>query len=279
MSLIDGKAQITGTDSMHCDHCAAVCPSEAIRVRTIDPSVLELATMENRQAYVDYGQYDEAGLVQLMRSRRSCRSYTEEPVPLALLQDLAKIGMTAPSGTNCQLWTFTLLPDRRAVETLMLEIAGFFRKLNKMVRRPVARAMSKLFMGDVLGRYHREYAQTVQEALDDWDQHRIDRLFHGAPAVMLVAVRPGASCPGEDALLATQNILLAAHAVGLGTCLVGYAVEAIKRAPVIKRRVGLPEDERIYAVIALGYPGERYERLTGRRPAPIRVIGAGDEAK
>ena len=42
--------------------------------------------------------------------------------------------------------------------------------------------------------------------------------------VRFVATAPGASSPKEDALLASQNILLAAHAMGLGTCLIGFAV-------------------------------------------------------
>ena len=59
----------------------------------------------------------------------------------------------------------------------------------------------------------------------------MDRLFHGAAAAILVTGRRQASCPAEDALLATQNILLAAHAMGLGSCLIGFAVEAMRRDP------------------------------------------------
>jgi len=32
-----------------------------------------------------------------------------------MLEDLIKIGITAPSGTNSQAWTFTVLPTRTAV--------------------------------------------------------------------------------------------------------------------------------------------------------------------
>jgi len=69
----------------------------------------------------------------------------------------------------------------------------------------------------------------------------------------------------EDALLATQNILLAAHAMGLGTCLIGFAVAAMQRKPAIKEQLQIPADEPIYSVIALGYPDERYERVAGRK--------------
>ena len=87
---------------------------------------------------------------------------------------------------------------------------------------------------------------------------------------MLFRSRPGASCPGEDALLAAQNILLAAHTMGFGTCLVGFAVEAMRRDRSIRRALGIPDDEAVHAVIALGRPAVAYLRPAGRRPIRIR---------
>ncbi|TVM29020.1 nitroreductase family protein, partial [Oceanidesulfovibrio marinus] len=63
----------------------------------------------------------------------------------------------------------------------------------------------------------------------------VDRLFRGAPAAILVGVSTGAGCQQEDCLRATQNMILGAHALGLGTCLIGYAVAAMKEAPGIAR--------------------------------------------
>jgi hypothetical protein len=69
-----------------------------------------------------------------------------------------------------------------------------------------------------------------KDGLADWYENGVDRLFHGAPAALVVAAdRSLSSCPQEDALLATQNILLAAEAVGVATCLIGFVVEAAAR--------------------------------------------------
>jgi nitroreductase len=78
--------------------------------------------------------------------------------------------------------------------------------------------------------------------------------------------------PGEDALLATQNILLAAHSMGLGSCLIGYAVAAMKKDPSIQRSIGIPAEEEIHAVIALGYPDEVYQRVAGRKKVTPRYF-------
>jgi nitroreductase len=121
--------------------------------------------------------------------------------------------------------------------------------------------------------YFRNYREAVAEALEAWDRTGRDVLFHGAPAVILVGTRAGASCPGEDALLATQNMLLGAHAMGLGTCLVGFAVSALKQDPSILKRLKIPAGESVHAVIALGYPDEKeiYQRLPGRKALRQRV--------
>jgi len=58
-------------------------------------------------------------------------------------------------------------------------------------------------------------------------------------AVIVVGSNRG-SCPAEDALLATQNILLGAHALGLGTCLIGFAVSAMQKDVRIKDLLKIP---------------------------------------
>jgi nitroreductase len=73
-------------------------------------------------------------------------------------------------------------------------------------------------------------------------------------------------------MLATQNILLAAHSMGLGSCLIGFAVEAMRNDPTIKPFIKITDKETVYAVIALGYPDEEYQGLTGRKKVVMRYF-------
>jgi nitroreductase len=249
-----------------------VCPTEAITVGFIDDSALDLATVEGADGHVAPGDFDTAALVRLMRSRRSCRNYLDRTVDRELLEDLVKIAITAPSGTNSQLWTFTILPDRASVLGLATRVADFFATLNRRAANPAYRLLARVVAGDALGRYYRSHYDTVEEGLRQWREEGRDLLFHGAPAVILVGSEDGASCPSEDALLASQNMLLAAHAMGLGTCLVGFAVEAIRHDPTIKSALGIADGEQVYSVVALGWPDEAYERPTGRRCVEPRYV-------
>jgi nitroreductase/ferredoxin len=272
LEMQDGKAIVTGDRSLACGHCVAVCPVEAVRVEALDPHSFRFHTFACRTDWMPWGACDAGELVRLMASRRSCRNFTGEPVPRPVLEDLVKIGTTAPSGTNSQGWIFTTLPSRAAVMKLGNAVGAFFKRLNRMAENPLLRHGLRLIGRPELAGYYRDYHQSVAEGLADWEERGRDRLLHGAPAVIIVGSLPGGSCPAEDALLATQNILLAAHALGLGTCLIGFAVSAMQKDGRIKDQLKIPREETVHAVIALGHPAVAYQRLTGRKKAVSRFV-------
>jgi len=248
----------------------AVCAPQAIRIDGIDPTALSLKTLDVPDAWVPYGRGDAAALFGLMRSRRSCRRYTTDPVARSVLEDLVRMGTTAPSGTNSQVWCFTVLPTRAAVVGLATGILDYFKRLNRLAANPLARGLTRLVGRSDLSAYYANHYRAVEAGIQAWEQHSVDRLFHGATAVILVSARPGGSTPGEDALLATQNILLAAHAMGLGSCLIGFAVAALRRDRQIQTRIGIPAEAVVHAAIALGHPKQVFVRAAGRKPLTLR---------
>jgi nitroreductase/NAD-dependent dihydropyrimidine dehydrogenase PreA subunit len=272
ITLQDGKAAVTGRRSLACGHCAAVCPVGAVRVEAFDPDSFRFHSFDCRTDWLPYGAFNTGELVRLMASRRSCRCFDPEALDRALLEDLVQIGATAPSGTNSQNWAFTILPTRAAVLALGRAVGAFFKRLNRMAQNPLLRHGLRLIGRPELSDYYRDYHQSVAEALADWDERGLDRLTHGATAVIIVGSTPGGSCPAEDALLATQNILLGAHALGLGTCLIGFAVSALQKDARIKDVLKIPREESVHAVIAAGQPAVTYQRLTGRRKTVCRIV-------
>ena len=270
LTMQNDIAVVSGRESLNCDHCAAVCPTEAIHVAAVDPAFGSFQTFSADRRWQAHGHFDTASLVNLMGSRRSCRNFTDQPVDRPILEDLVKVGITAPSGSNCQPWTFTILPDRESVSRLGHRVGDFFRRTNRMAeKRWLRRGLKWLGKPELDTYFHQHYA-TVQMGLRAWDQGERDLLFHGSAAVIVVAAANDASCPSEDALLATGNMLLAAHAMGLGTCLVGFVIEAMRRDRSIVRVLGIPDHETPYAVIALGWPDETYRRVAGRKRAVVR---------
>jgi nitroreductase len=219
-------------------------------VNDIADETARFSTFQADRKWLPHGEFETARLVRLMGSRRSCRNFKDTPVDRAVLEDLVKVGITAPSGTNSQLWTFSLLPSHKAVQAFAGQLSLFYRKVLQMTDEQLPGP---------------EYREVIERILSDRENRKIDRMFHGAPAVIIIGSRPGASCPAEDALLAAQNILLAAHSMGLGTCLIGFAVQAMNQDASLKSMLGIPVDEAVHCVISLGYPDETYRVIPARK--------------
>ncbi len=272
ISIIDKKAVVTGDKSLECGHCMAVCPVGAVQVSGLDPRQLTFETFTMDHQWLPYFHPSTSDFARLLASRRSCRNYSKKPVEPEKLRDLIKLGALAPSGTNSQAWTFSCLPTRDKVLELGMDLKVFFRNLNKKAENPLLRKGLALLGAKALEGYYQEYYDSVKQAIEDMELRQKDRLFHGATAAILVGSTPDAGCPMEDALLATENIILAAHTMGLGSCLIGFAVEAMKVDSSIKTKWEIPKSEKIHAVIALGYPNETYQMVTGRKTPLIRFL-------
>lgn len=269
--VFDGQRAVPqGPGCIGCGHCQAVCPAGAVTLPDEENFADGFATFTPPGTVVAPGEFSPEALVDLLRSRRSCRCYKGKDVPGPMLEDLVRAATTAPSGTNSQAWTFTVLTSRAAVMALGEAVAGFYRRLNKLAANALFRKVYALIGRPELENYYREYYASVAAALAQWDHDRTDRLFHGATAAILIGSLPGASCPAEDALLATQNVLLTAHALGLGSCLIGYAVEAMRHDRRVKAAAGLLPKESVHAVIALGWPDVAFVRHTARRRPLMR---------
>jgi len=79
-----------------------------------------------------------------------------------------------------------------------------------------------------------------------------------APAGIVICVDPGGfNCSLQDGSLAAGNMMLAAHALGLGTCWIN------PRIPdnLVKEALGIPQDQQLICVLSLGYPAESPTKL------------------
>ncbi len=76
-----------------------------------------------------------------------------------------------------------------------------------------------------------------------------------APLGIAVVVDPQASThPVEDGAIATQSMLLAAHALGLGTCWIGSYGSVHEEK--VKKILGIPGNRRLLSLISVGFPAE-----------------------
>jgi nitroreductase/NAD-dependent dihydropyrimidine dehydrogenase PreA subunit len=269
ISLKEKKAVLHSTDCLECSHCFAVCPENAVSFSHLEKPVFQSFTYKEK--YLSPDSLDSSTIVNIIRSRKSVRKYQEKEVSREILNDLVAGAVQAPSGSNMQQWHFTILDTREKVWNLALEIRSFFEKMNRYASNPFIRYGSVPFMGKALVTYHREYMPSVTMALEEAAKGN-DLLFHGAPALVIFHAPYKGSTPREDSQYASYSASLLAHAMGLGTCYIGYAVESINRMSDVKAGMGIPAHHRINAVLTVGYPRIVYARSGLRKPVTPNFI-------
>lgn len=264
LEVKDGKAVIIAEQCLLCSHCYSVCPENAVAFDGLlrKPG---FASFRYREDMVKPGKADPEFLVNFVRSRRSVRIYKNKGVPGKILNDLVEFASTAPSGSNCQDWEFTILNGRDKVFSLAQEIGNFFMGLNRIVRNPILRYLTFFVAGKKLISYYRNHYESVVFGLAEAVKGR-DPLFHGAPALVIIHSGMEGSLPVEDAQYASYHMVLLAHSLGLGTCYIGYASEVLNSSAKIRRNLGIPKTNRVHTVLAVGYPGIEFLRPALRKP-------------
>jgi len=169
-------------------------------------------------------------VLEAIAKRRSVRSYDSKPVPRAIIQTIIQAGNEAPSSINTQPWRFVVVEDKkvhqRLLETALPNAKAFFRSIQET---------DPLKYASIMRRF-----EEVE-----------DPIYYSAPVILFVigrGVYADHSCP-----LACQNIMLAAYALGLGSCWVGLGSMVTADAGV-RKILELEDDEKIFGPILLGYP-------------------------
>jgi F420 biosynthesis protein FbiB-like protein len=198
---------------------------------------------------------DEASVFQaLLRGRRSVRRYQAEPVPADVLQRILEAATWAPSAHNRQPWRFVVLTEPSRREALA-------RRMGELLR--AARTADADDAADIEADVSRSYTRIAGAAaaiavfltLEDMDTYPDARRSH---AEELMAV--------QGAAMATQNLLIAAHAEGLGAC---WMCAPLFCQEEVGAALGVPAHWQAQALITIGYPASKGKPATRRPVADV----------
>ncbi len=183
---------------------------------------------------------DYEHFLSLAQSRRSVRKFAERKVSREDILRVLEAARWAPSNHNRQPWKFIVLADPRQITQLAEAIRG---ELSQKLKS----------LPQVASAYTSEFANYAT-------------FFAGAPVVIAVlhkkpvsfsaALLQGVDHPelvsGEplSAAMAVQNLLLAAHALGLGSCVLTAPLIV---GDLLSRELKLPPGHELTCLVALGY--------------------------
>mgnify|MGYP003610095991 FL=1 len=178
-------------------------------------------------------------LMEAIYNRRSVRFYTEETVDKDTIEKLIKAGIQAPSAMNVQPWAFGVIQDKALMQKISDDTKAYL--LASISAKPYLEGYRQLFSNPEFN------------------------IFYKAPALIITFAKPEGPNPACDCALAAQNIMLAAHSLGLGSCWIGFAQMSLN-TPELKEQLGIPKEYIAVAPIIIGHPAKTSPEIFKREP-------------
>lgn len=260
-AMMDKKASVARGDwCIGCGHCGAVCPEGAIRH--------EATTLGKGPRPGPRPATTPETLMLLLRERRSVRNYRNKPLSKKVLEGIIEAGRYAPTGSNSQNVHYVVLTTPAVITQLQAMTVAFYERIFKLVRSRLGPFLLRLFSGSRIVEKLQESIPKLEHAKELMDQGE-DRLFYGAPVVMVVHAESWDTSSAFNGAVALYNCSLMAHTLGIGCCFNGYLESAVNNSRRIKRWLGIPRDHRCFGAMTLGYQKTKYQRLVERDPAKV----------
>lgn len=186
-----------------------------------------------------------------METRRSCRCFSQRPVPRELVEQVLRLAGRAPSALNLQPWEVTVVMGRemdRLSKRLLKAHSEKRAACGPGARKPIPESHQSR---------RRETFRPLNEILKEMGLELEAFVgegscrFYGAPVGLVLSMDCAYSmerylCMG----ILVGYLVLAAHDVGLSTCPIGL-ISAYGEE--IKDQLNIPEEKEVVLAVAMGY--------------------------
>ena len=184
--------------------------------------IVALASCNEKSERSEVSKSEKDIVIENILSRRSIRQYKNTPIDSAALKEILWCGINAPNGQSKESWEVRVVNNREFIE----EIDSLY---GKYVSEELKLEKAK---------HHASY---------------------GAPTLVLIAYDKSYDVSQVDCGLLGGNIVLAANAMGIGSCCLGGLCRFINSeyGEEILKRLDFSPTHRLLYAIALGYPNEK----------------------
>jgi nitroreductase len=179
----------------------------------------------------------EQTIFETILGRRSVRRFTPRKVEADVLKTLLEAAVWAPTALHKEPWAFVIVQNKDTLKSISdLAKPLFIEELKRIGTRE-----------DVL-------------------KHTDGNLFYDAGTLIIICGKTNGHLPLADCWMAAENMILAACAMNLGSCVVASALPAMQ-LPDVKSALGIPAGFAAVAPIIIGYPDA--ETAPSSRKAPL----------
>ncbi len=234
-----------------CGHCVDACPQGAVRHNLFPKEKIHP---------IDYAALPSPDqLMLLLKARRSNRALMSRPVPQEAIRKILEAAHCAPTATNSQLVSFTVVDDPQKLKFVADHTIRTFMRLVRLLEFPLIKFFLKPLRPD-LYRY-----VPVFKGLKRRHDAGEDPILRHASTLIFFHTPPKYRFGAEDCNLAYQNGSLMAETLGISQIYMGFVLTTLRKGQKqLSRPLGI--DGRIRAIMALGIPQFRYPNYTDRKP-------------
>ncbi|MDR0722493.1 MAG: nitroreductase family protein [Treponema sp.] len=182
-------------------------------------------------------------IMNIIKSRRSIRNFSDEQIKQEELDVILEAGMYAPSAAGKQAWHFTVVQNQQILDEIASEAKKIFRSM------------------DI------EFLQNLGA------NEQFHPFFH-APTVIIISGAVNSIAPNSDCAVAAQNMMLAAESLHIGSCWISAAavITQTEEGKEIIKKLGLPEGHAPFNSVALGYKKAERHDAPPRREGVVHYI-------
>lgn len=183
--------------------------------------------------------HHEMSVFDAILARRSVRAYTPQILDSSTIETLLDAAVRAPTALHLEPWAFVIVQDKQ----LLKEVSDLAKPL---------------------------FVEEVRHRVAQGDSHSFNHftrpefnIFYDASTLVIICAKSSGPFVTADCWLAAENMILAACAMGLGSCVIGSSVAALNLAGV-KKNLGIAEEYSAIAPVIVGVPGAE-SPVTDRR--------------
>jgi nitroreductase len=184
--------------------------------------------------------------LEAIMTRRSVRKFGKKQIPDAELEKILKAGTYAPSALGLQPWAFIVIQDQGFLKKVSDYCVPIMISLMKDAHDGMSDGFRKLLMSPGYS------------------------IYYHAPTVIMVIGKTGSRFREIDCSLAAENMMLAAHALGIGSCWIGSSEVAYENKDLMAG-FRIPEGYSPVGTIVFGYPEEKPE-VHDKHPANVTWV-------
>ena len=177
------------------------------------------------------------------QQRRSVRNYEQQAIGKITVNALLNAAVLAPTAMHQEPWSFVVIQDKSVLDRLSDSTKNMIRDEAKVSSSSSAK-------------------QTLHHVANP-EFH----VFYDASTLIIICGKFTGAFVEADCWLAAENLMLAACAKGLGTCVIGFAVDALNTSEW-KAELKIPKEMTVIAPIIVGVPAGD-TAATSRNPPEI----------